>query len=48
MEVVDLWDFFPCFSIISLPSSYSMAASPGLLWDLNNLFLYDMLTVYSM
>lgn len=41
-------DFFLCFSMIPVPACYSVAVSLGLLWDLNNLFLYDMLTMSSM
>jgi len=48
MEVVDSSYLVPCFSTIPLPSSYSVAAGPELFCSLNNLFLYDMLTVSSM
>jgi hypothetical protein len=48
MEVADSLYFVPCFSTMPLPPSYSVAASPGQLCSLNNLFLCDMLTVSSM
>jgi len=48
MEVADSLYFVPCFSTIPLPPSYNVAASPGQLRSLNNLFLCDMLTVSSM
>lgn len=48
MEVVDSLYFVPCFSTIQLPPSYSVVASPGLFCSLNTLFLYDMITAFSM
>ena len=48
MDVVDSLYFSSYFSTIPLPPCYSVAASPGLLFYLNNLFLYDILTVSSM
>ena len=47
MEVADSSYFVPCFSTISLPISYSVAASPRLFCSLNNMFPYDLLTVSS-